>query len=409
MRALSDTLDSIVRLDAHTRAGLAKLQLHTIVDLLYHFPTRYADAAEFKSIALLTEGELVTVSGVIKKIQSKKSFRTRVPMSEAVVADPSGTIRVLWFNQPYLARMYPEGTTVTLSGKATLQNKKLVLINPDINKQKLLSIDSHDSLFGSNQNEQLSPVYPETKGISSRWLQHTIARALAALPELADPLPEFLRTAYNLPTLRTALVWIHTPRSRDDALIARKRFSFEEIFILQLARLSEREQLKALHAYEISTNHAELERFINTFPFPLTSAQKKSIEHIVSDLEQHAPMSRLLEGDVGSGKTAVAAAASFITVHNRPLKRPEGAFGRPSQSDGLAERQTFGNLQVAYMAPTELLATQHFESFIEYFRGSGIAIALITGSGCRKFPTKVASSKTPWTTISRTQLSKWIA
>ncbi|MDB5255305.1 MAG: recG, partial [Candidatus Nomurabacteria bacterium] len=119
------------------------------------------------------------------------------------------------------------------------------------------------------------------------------------------------------------------------------------------------------------------------------------IKHILQDLEQDVPMSRLLEGDVGSGKTAVAAVASYATIMNRPGTKDK--------------KQTFGSLQVAYMAPTEILATQHFESFIELFRHTGISIALITGSGCRKFPSKVASNKDNWTTISRTQLSKWIA
>ncbi len=395
MRALSDPLHLFLRLDTQTRAALERLHIHTVNDLLYHFPARYADAATFKAIAHLTDGEQAVVSGVIKKIKSKKSFHSNVPLAEAVIEDTTGTIAITWFNQPYLARMYPEGTTVTLSGKVIKKGTKLALVNPDIHRQKVLAIDSHDSLFGSDQNGTLTPIYPETKGLSSRWLQHAIAKILSIFSIIEDPIPETLRNTYNLPALRTALVWIHTPRSKEDALIARKRFSFEEIFLLQLARLSEREQLKQARAYEIVADKEQLELFIQKFPFPLTNAQENSIKHIIADLEQPAPMSRLLEGDVGSGKTAVAAAAAFVTAMNRPSK------------DG--KKQTFGNLQVAYMAPTELLATQHFESFIEYFRGSGLQIALITGSGCRKFPTKVASSKTPWTTISRSQLSKWIA
>ena len=395
MPFLVDPLESVIRIDAGTRAALTRLEIKTVWDLLNHFPTRYADTAEFRSINSVAVGDQVIIHGTLAKIKIKKSFRSHSALCEATITDPSGTLGVLWFNQPYLGKMYPEGTTVSLAGKVTIHQKKLMLVNPDISKEKVLAIDSHDSLFGTNKADALQPVYPETKGISSRWLKHAIERVLRELGEVPDYLPEKIREKYNLPTLWSAFVWIHSPRTKNDATIARKRFAFEEIFLIQLARLKERAKLSQARAYEIAVNAPDLDRFIASFPFPLTKAQARAIAAIFKDLEKESPMSRLLEGDVGSGKTAVAAAAAFATVTNRPSTH--------------GKKQTFGNLQVAYMAPTEILATQHFESFIEYFKGSGISIALITGSGCRKFPTKVASSRTPWTTISRTQLAKWIA
>ncbi len=395
MLSLAAPIESFLRPKQDTRAGLRRLGCVTLRDLLFHFPTRYADASTYRSIASLTDGLDATVRGRIKKIQTKKSFTTKVPMSEAVVEDVSGTLRVVWFNQPYLAKMLAAGQTVELTGKVTMYKGKPTLTNPSLREEKALAIDSHDSLFGSGAGGVLTPIYPESRGVSSEWIRHAIAKILAAMPEIPEYLPEDVLKKYSLPTLRTALVWIHTPKSPGDAQKARKRFSFEEIFAINLSREKERAAVAKERAYSIEASFQTVAPFTKAFGFPLTGAQRSAIEAILADIEKEHPMSRLLEGDVGSGKTAVAAAACYATVMNRPSK------------DGV--KQSFGNLQVAYMAPTEILATQHFESFVSLFQGSGISIALLTGSGAKKFPSKVASSKTPWTDISRPQLKKWIA
>ncbi|MEK7228295.1 MAG: ATP-dependent DNA helicase RecG [Patescibacteria group bacterium] len=403
MITLASPIELLIRLKSDTKTALARLNLKTVRDLLYHYPTRYADASSFLSISGLTDGSHATIRGTIKKIESKKSWKTKVPMSEAIVEDVSGSIKVIWFNQPYLAKMLSVGQTVELTGKITMNKDKPTMVNPSTHEEKALPIDSHDSLFAGKENGVLTPLYPETRGISSEWFSHAIARALSTLVEIPDHIPENILKEYSLPALKSALIWIHNPKNQEDALKARKRFAFDEIFQINLARGQERARLKKEQAYSINTKSVDIDNFISRFPFPLTNAQKFSIDNILKDLEKDSPMSRLLEGDVGSGKTAVAATAVYATVMNRPLiKNPTSLKLRGAQ-------QTFGNLQVAYMAPTEILATQHFESFIEYFRHTGISIALITGSGCRKFPTKVASSRTPWTSISRTQLQKWIA
>ncbi len=397
MISFDTSIETLVRLKPHVRLGLRRLGIATVRDLLFHFPTRYADESIFASIGTLSDGEHVTVRATIKKIQTKKSFTSKVPMSEATVEDVSGTMRVVWFNQPYLTKMLSVGQTVELTGKVTRYKEKATMTNPSLREQTALAIDSQDSLFAGTTKGALTPIYPETKGVSSEWLRHAVARALASLPTIDEYIPDDLLKTYSLPTLRSALVWIHQPKSADDALKARKRFAFEEMFSINLARQKERALLSRERAYAIDTKKTNVGEFIKRFPFPFTGAQHTAIGHILRDLEQSHPMSRLLEGDVGSGKTAVAAVATYATVMNRPLDASK------------SKQQSFGNLQVAYMAPTEILATQHFESFIEMFRGTGISIALITGGGCRKFPTKVPSSKTPWTDISRAQLKKWIA
>lgn len=395
MISITSPIESLIRLKSDTKSALSRLGIHTIEDLLHHYPSRYADASSFLSIAGLSEGTHATIRGTIRKIESRKSWKTKVTMSEAVVEDVSGSISITWFNQPYLAKMFSVGQTVELTGKVTVSNGKLTMVNPSTKEERVLPIDSHDSLFATEDGGVLTPLYPESKGVSSEWFSHAIARALTTLTDIPDHIPENILKTYSLPGLKTALIWIHNPKKYDDAMKARKRFAFDEILQINLARGQERLRLQKEQAYSINTKSTDIANFISRFPFPLTGAQKKSIDHILEDLEKDTPMSRLLEGDVGSGKTAVAATAVYTTVMNRP---------------GVGDKkQTYGSLQVAYMAPTEILATQHFESFIEYFRHTGISIALITGSGCRKFPTKVASSRTPWTTISRTQLQKWIA
>lgn len=391
---LTSPIESLIRLKPETKVALTKLKLSTIFDLIHHYPTRYADTSSFISIGGLSEGMHATVRGTIKRIGSRKSWKTKVAMSEAVVEDVSGSISVTWFNQPYLAKMFSVGQTVELTGKVTSNNGKMTMINPSTKEERTLPIDSHDSLFAPETEGVLTPLYPESKGVSSQWFSHAIARALSELGNIEDHVPERVLKTYSLPSLKTALIWIHSPKTMDDAIKARKRFAFDEILQINLARGQERLRIQKEQAYSINTKSVDIENFVSRFPFPLTRAQKKSIDYILDDLEKDIPMSRLLEGDVGSGKTAVAATAVYATVMNRP--------------GTIEKKQSFGSLQVAYMAPTEILATQHFESFIEYFRHTGISIALITGSGCRKFPTKVASSRTPWTTISRVQLQKWI-
>lgn len=411
---LESPIETLIRLKEDTRAGLRRLGIVSVRDLLYHFPTRYADASIFTSIAGLIEGETATIRGTVKKIVTKKSWKTKVPMSEGIIEDMSGTMTVVWFNQPYLAKMIRTGSIVELTGKVSVYKDQPALVNPTAREERIMPIDSHDSLFGSPDSTQggvLTPVYAETRDVSSLWFSHTITRALFALGDIPDHIPSNLLEQYSLPSLKTALIWIHSPKTHNDAMIARKRFAYDEIFSINVARAQERNRVKSQRAYSIDMSTIDMDYFLQRFSFPLTSAQQSSIAQILDDLQKEVPMSRLLEGDVGSGKTAVAAVATYATVMNRPSINKKGAM----------EKQTFGNLQVAYMAPTELLATQHFESFIELFADTGISIALITGSGCRKYPSKVASTiprkgaaqgealAKSWTTISRAQLSKWIA
>ncbi|MCC6323741.1 ATP-dependent DNA helicase RecG [Candidatus Nomurabacteria bacterium] len=392
---LNDKLEIHFRINESQKRALFKLGLITLKDLLYFFPTRYTDISDIRHINTLQDGENVTVLGEISNLKTKKSFKSKIPMGEATITDITGKIHIIWFHQPYLAKMLKEGSLVKVTGKVSINSTYgLTLTNPEISKEDILPIDLSDSLFTNNKNtEQYGyPIYPESKGVTSKWIYHTICKILkdSCVQEIVDYLPIDILKKYSLPQLKTALIWIHMPQKKDHADSARKRFAFEEVFFIQLARLQERKAYEELFSYKLQIPHKDIDDFISRFPFTPTNSQSNAINSILSDFQKDHAMSRLVEGDVGSGKTFVAATVAYAVIKNRPVG------------------QNFGNIQVAYMAPTEVLATQLFENFISYFRHTGINIALITGSGCRKFPSKVASATNDWTNISKNQLLKWI-
>lgn len=427
---LNTILEGNFRLVESQKIALKKLGLKTVGDLLYHFPVRYGDTSQKRNIGSLSAGDSATIFGKVSGLKTSKGFRSKIPMSEAWIEDESGKIKAVWFHQPYIAKMLHEGMTVRVDGKVSQRKSKpknqdsesdfsaqsrsessprlprselrsttrgdsttgIYMSNPKIEQVVKLPIGVGDSLFGENgEAHSLYPVYPESRGITSNWFYHTIQKIFSAgiLDILEDPIPEYILTTYNLPSLKTALVWIHTPQKQDHAVSARKRFAFEEVFFIQIERLKARLEWQKEPAFLIKTPTAHLDEFVKRFPFTATEAQIKAIRDISQDFAKGHAMARLLEGDVGSGKTAVAAAGAFAVVTTRPAG------------------QNFGTLQVAYMAPTEILAKQHFESFIKYFYHMGISIGLITGSGCKKFPSKV--NPKGWTDIPRTQLLKWVA
>lgn len=388
----ADPLSKHFRLDKSHTEALKKLHIQSVQDLLYHIPTRYENISAIKTIDTLKKGDEAVVYGTIHDLKTRKSWKSRMNISEGTVEDVTGKIKVMWFHQPYIAKMLQEGSAVKLSGTVSGSEKSIYLANPAVEKTSAMPGDAHESLFGEGLgSETFLPVYPESRGITSRWFFHAVQKAFTAdlFANLADPIPEEILKRYNLPTLKTALVWIHTPKKESDTIAARKRFAFEEVFLIQLAKQRQRAQNLSLTARTVTTDDEKLSSFIKDFPFEPTTAQMKAINDIVADFRRPHPMARLLEGDVGSGKTAVAAATTYLAATSRPPGR------------------NFGTLQVAYMVPTEILAKQHFESFISYFKEHQIPIALITGTECRKFPSKINRDK--WTHISRSQLLKWVA
>ncbi|QQR82359.1 ATP-dependent DNA helicase RecG [Candidatus Campbellbacteria bacterium] len=403
---LTEPVAKHFRINEYQTKALKKLGVVTVRDLLYHFPARYISSANEGVIQTATSDGVVSLVGTISKTKARKAWKSKIPMTEATLKDESGSLHLLWLHQPYISKMFPEGSLVVVAGKIKKKDSKRSMINPEITHADKNKALLGSPLFGSDTEPDpdmpLIPVYPESRGVTSRWFLYTIQKILTqdVLDALHDPIPKDILKKYNLPALSTALVWMHTPKTETDAIAARKRFAFEEVFFIQLQKQQERWRADALPTWDITVSEKELSTFIKRFPFTPTNAQTRAIKSILENFDSPHAMSRLLEGDVGSGKTFVAAATSYCVVTSRP-KSTEG------------RDQDFGNLQVAYMAPTEILAQQHFESFIEFFsprRGGAslpIQIGLITSSGCKKFPSKVNPNS--WTDISRPQLLKWVA
>ncbi|MEK7539330.1 MAG: ATP-dependent DNA helicase RecG [Patescibacteria group bacterium] len=398
---LHDKLELKFRLEINQKRALRKLKLFSVSDLLFYFPVRYSHISEIKPINQLVAGEYATVYGKFWSGEIKRGYKSKVLRAEGEVIDETGKIKVVWFNQAYIAKMIHPGQFVEFTGKVMESKRGKYLANPEFKKVASMPVDIHDSLFNFDQKKQSEvfgfPVYIETRGITSKWFYHTVLKIIKdkTLDNIEDYLPKEILKKYHLPTLKTALIWIHKPQNAKDAESARKRFAFEEVFCIQLERQHDKFEYRKNKSFQIKSENKDVQDFLERFPFKPTNAQTKSIETILNDMAKNFPMSRLLEGDVGSGKTAVAATASYMIVNTKPFDFAQSRL------------QTFGSLQVAYMAPTEILATQHFESFIEYFKHLPINIGLITGSGCRKFPAKLNPSG--WTAISRTQLLKWVA
>jgi ATP-dependent DNA helicase RecG len=382
------------RLRTDQKQALEKLNIRTVHDLLYHFPARYESAGPTGTIASAQSGTDVTLYGTIRKPETRKAWKSRRPIAEAYLEDSSGKIKIMWFNQPYIAKTLTDGMVVRATGRMAGTEGKAYLANPEIDRSPIPPEDIHDTLFASAKafvDQTLYAIYPESKGISSLWFLHALKRLFEAgiHESLEDPIPAAILEKYNLPVLSTALVWIHAPKTTDNAAAARKRFAFEEVFLLQLSLADARREASRERALPVRVDRNSLTDFVSSFPFPPTEAQLRSIEDIVTDFEKPQPMRRLLEGDVGSGKTAVAAATAYLVATSYPP-------GRKS-----------GTLQVAYMCPTEILAKQHFSTFVSYFKDHPIPIGLITGSECRKFPSKVRREES--TKISKAQFRKWVA
>lgn len=394
---LTTPLEKEFRLTLPHKTALKKMGIVTVEDLLYHFPVRYGDTGEVNYIENISKGDTTVVFGTITGLKTSKAFIKKIPMSEAVVTDETGRIKLVWFNQPYIAKMMREGGLVRVEGKVTERKNELYMSNPKIEMVKELPNAVGDSLFGKAEGEEhtMYPVYPESRGVTSYWIYHTVQKIFATgiLDTIQDPIPENILKKYNLPNIRTAFIWIHAPKKEDDGLSARKRFAFQEIFFIQLEKQKEKKLWSLKSSFQIDTSNKDVADFIKRFPFDATTSQKDAIISITNDFNRGYPMSRLLEGDVGAGKTAVAATTIYAVTKSQPLDR-------------LGKKIT-GNLQTAYMVPTEILAKQHYENFIGYFNHLPIKIGLITGSECKIFPSK--SDPTKPTKISKAQLLKWVA
>jgi ATP-dependent DNA helicase RecG len=350
-------------------AKLKKLGINTVGELIYHFPFRYEDYRTLKPINQLEYGQETTIIGTIWETRTRQT-RGGGAIITSVIADASGTIEAVWFNQPYLAAQLRSGRRIVLSGKVDEHLGRLTMTSPTWEP-----LDRELVHTG-----RLVPIYPLTHGISARWMRQLIKRVTDHwAPRLKDPLPVAVRERAGLMDLPTAIRQIHFPDNLQAAEQARHRLSFDEFFLIQLGMLSQRRRWQSQQGVPLPRQQAQADAFLQSLPFQLTAAQKHSLDQIVDDLTNPQPMSRLLQGDVGSGKTIVAAAAMLMVV----------AAGK----------------QAALMAPTEILAEQHYRTIAALLANAQdwgidhpLSISLLTGSlgrvERRHAYTSIASGKT---------------
>ncbi|MCJ7570209.1 MAG: ATP-dependent DNA helicase RecG, partial [Anaerolineales bacterium] len=328
--AVTAPLTTVQGIGPKSAKTLSKLNLENLGDLLWHLPRRYDDYSQLETINRLWYGQDVTVIGTVEKIEMRVVRGGRMKLTEAVVSDGTGSLRVTWFNQPWIASKLKPGQGIVLSGKIDQYLGRLTMSSPEWEP-----LERHQL-----HTNRIVPVYPLTAGVSGKWLRrviHSVVQRLAS--RIPDPIPAEIRQSAGLVPLSVALQQIHFPDDRDQLNKAQHRLAFGEMFLLQLGVLRQKQDWEQLVSEPLPVEDHWLDHFTNNLPYTLTDAQKGALDDIRKDMSSSKPMNRLLQGDVGSGKTVVAATAIGISAANKA--------------------------QSAFMAPTSILADQHFQTLRE--------------------------------------------
>ncbi|MBU1964159.1 ATP-dependent DNA helicase RecG [Patescibacteria group bacterium] len=347
MEEFSKPISSLAGVGDKTASKLHKIGLETIQDLILYFPRDWQDLSKLTTIKELEKDELVTIKGRVDIINSKRAWKKKMNLTEALVSDDSDSIKIIWFNQPYIAKSLNQGDEVYFSGKVTQDKFGIHLNNPTYKKANKEE---------TTHTARIVPIYSLTKGVTDKQLRFLISEALKFAKDIPEWLPEELIKKFKLRDLPWAYKKIHFPDSFKELDEAKKRLKFDELFIIQLYTQNLKKEVQAQKAPTIIFKEDEIKEFVKSLPFELTAAQKKSAWRILQDLEKNTPMNRLLEGDVGSGKTVVAALAMYDAALN--------------------------GYQSVLMAPTEILAEQHYKTICELIPAKDVA--LITGAKKRK-------------------------
>ena len=325
---LDKKLTQFRKFDIKHKKALERLGLETVEDLILYFPVRYEDFSNISKIKDLKVNEKQTVKGIVKSIENAKTSRKQMQITKALISDDTGSIKIVWFNQPYLENFLPIGTYVTLNGKVEMNYQGLTMVSPSYEKYRPDHIHTG----------RIVPIYSETSGLSSKWLRFILKPLLKFCGEFDDFLPEDIKKKLSLLDLSEALKQIHFSDNLKILKKARLRLAFDELFLLQLNNLLKKKKWRENSAYKIKFEQKLIQKFVKSLPFELTKDQKISAWEIFKDLEKNKPMNRLLEGDVGSGKTVVGLMAMLLAVR---VKK-----------------------QAILMAPTEILAKQHYVSIL---------------------------------------------
>jgi len=341
MITLESNLTQLKGVGPNMAKKLARLGLRTVGDLLNHLPVRYEDFSHFATINNLKVNERVTIKGKVQLINTRRSWKRRLTITEALIKDDTGSIKAVWFNQPYLAQTIKPGAEVMLAGTLSAGSYGLQLEHPTIEPMERSGLHTG----------RLVPIYPATAELSQRCLRNIINQVLPLAHTLDDPLPKEILAQVRLPRLSQAIYTLHSPSNQNELITARRRVTFDELFFIHLKSLLVRLKTKQQPGQAIPYYEATKE-LVAALPWQLTPDQRQASWEIIKDLGKNQPMYRLLQGDVGSGKTVVAGIAAFNCL----------------QAGG----------QVAFLAPTEILAEQHFHTLSQLFKPWPITIALLT-------------------------------
>jgi ATP-dependent DNA helicase RecG len=347
--AMGAPLTTIAGIGPKSAKTLKKLGLETLGDLLWHLPRRYDDYSQLKTINRLWYGEEVTIIANVEQIRVRPVRGGKMKLIEAVVTDGTGSLRITWFNQPWIANKLKPGQAVVLSSRVDQYLGHLTMSSPEwelLEREQL-------------HTNRIVPVYPLTAGITSKWMRkvmHSVVSRLA--PRVPDPMPASVLKSSGMMGLSASLMQVHFPEDQDTLARAQKRLAFDEMFMLQFGVLRQKQTWEQLECRAMPVSDEWLDHFTHHLPFALTQAQLRVLNDIRKDMAETHPMNRLLEGDVGSGKTAIAASAIGMAVAN--------------------------DSQAALMAPTSILAEQHFTTLSGMLpEAAGVekdTIRLITGA-----------------------------
>jgi len=329
---------------------LEKLNIKTVKDLLYYFPREYEDRSQITEMRYASPGQQVNLKGKVLRIDLKR-IRKGFDILKVTFSDNTDAVNGLWFNQSYLQSNFKKGEFYLLTGKISEKNWRKYK-SKDINNPVYEKLDVDYPILNTGR---IVPIYSLTEGISQRKLRRIISNALIDLNNnLEELLPDYILKKYKFPSLKKSLSAAHFPENKKNYISAHMRLAFEEFFLFQLYFLNEKKKYNIENGIKHNYKKEKMDRFIKSLEFKLTGAQKRVWQEIRNDLERKQSMSRLLQGDVGSGKTIIAALALLETITN--------------------------GYQGVFMAPTEILAEQHYLNFKELFADFGYTIEIIVGS-----------------------------
>lgn len=339
---INDSISTIKSIGPAREKLFNKIGVYTVEDMLKYYPRAYEDRSNTKNICDVRDGENVLIKACAVTVVKNNRVRRGLSLQKLKVSDGTGVMEITWFNQDWISKSFDISADYYFFGEVKVKNHRVEMTNP-----------VYEKCDDAKLTNKIVPIYPLTANLTQKIVQTTVAECVKAIPEIGETIPDFIREKYTLCGINYAVENIHFPKSEEKHKFARRRLAFEELFYLQLAMRFLRGKRKDRAGIRLEDKNYGYE-FASSLPFKMTDDQLKVVGEVAEDMQGQKPMNRLVQGDVGCGKTVVAASAIYIAVKN--------------------------GYQAAMMAPTEILATQHFESLGKMFEKFGIKTILLTGS-----------------------------